>query len=272
MSLRAWGSVFAAALLCALLPGCKVSDLVGPQGPSPFTVSPSPLAQTLVSGMGDVVTVGLHVTSADSSGQDVPWVARVQNGGPWIALGSTGGTAPGIVTLTLSPGDTAPGDYSATLVFEDRTGAAVTHVPVRLQLVSSSNAARTAGCVVLKVPADATVSGSITSDCMSTTQPSRYTRVFQFDGASGDTVTLSASSPDLGPRISLFAPNDWPGGSTIALVKDCNGSGTGTQACLTDFVLPETGTYTVEIWPWEMNWGGSFAFKVDERGAAAGGG
>ncbi len=268
---RALAPLLAAGLiLTGALSGCRVGDLVSAL-PSADTldVTPSPLDQTMVSGMGDVIDAELEVTPADT-GTQVPWVASVVGGGSWLALGTGGGEAPATLMLSLQPGHMSAGRYDATIAFDDSASHVEARVPVHLDLVSPSNAPRTAGCVVLTLLPGTSVTGQITSDCMSTTQPARYARVFQFDGLAGDTVTLSASSSDLGPRISLFAPGDWPGGSTLALVKDCNGSGTGMQACLQDFVLPQDGTYSVEIWPWEMDWPGSFTFNLVERGPRSG--
>jgi hypothetical protein len=137
--------------------------------------------------------------------------------------------------LTANPTGLADGLYSDTVVLE-ASGAAGSpdRIPVAFLIY----------CPVTPITPDTVVAGSLASgDCLARHRPSGNADFYGFAGNAGDTVTATLSvggGASADPFLFLLGP----AGGVLISNDDCVPS--TRNSCVTGFVLPATGGYTLE--------------------------
>jgi hypothetical protein len=137
--------------------------------------------------------------------------------------------------LTANPTGLADGLYSDTVVLE-ASGAAGSpdRIPVAFRIY----------CPVTAITPDTVVAGSLASgDCLARHRPSGNADFYGFSGNAGDTVTATLSvggGASADPFLFLLGP----AGGVLISNDDCVPS--TRNSCVTGFVLPATGGYTLE--------------------------
>jgi uncharacterized protein YjdB len=139
------------------------------------------------------------------------------------------------LTLSANPTGLADGLYSDTVVL-DAAGAAGSPDTIRVTFRIY--------CPVTAITPDAVVAGSLASgDCLARHRPSGNADFYGFSGNAGDTITTTLSvggGAGLDPFLFLLGPT----GAVLISNDDC--SPTTRNSCITGFVLPATGSYTLE--------------------------
>lgn len=179
---------------------------------------------------GDVVTIELtspdfdaYLSLQDSSGDEIAsdddsagnLNARIASfalpadGTYTIVAGSYGGGISGAYTISLSSGD-------ATAVPTEET--------------ATPEVTATATATATEPVANGGTAGTLTNDLLSAS--------YTFEGSSGDTVTITLTSPDFDSYLILQGPD----GRSVAEDDDSAGN---LNSTIQNFSLPEDGTYTI---------------------------
>jgi hypothetical protein len=139
------------------------------------------------------------------------------------------------LTLSANPTGLPDGFYSDTVVLE-ASGAAGSpdRIPVAFLIY----------CPVTPITPDAVVTGSLASDdCLPRHRPSGNADFYGFAGNTGDTITATLSVGG-GASADPFLFMVGPAGAVLISNDDC--APTTRNSCITGFVLPATGSYTLE--------------------------
>src|SRR5439155_3739403 len=215
----------------------------GVEGTTTATVAP-PVLEAEVAVFADSAVRGstnlVPATRLVRNGGSVPLgaKARLARGSSWLSVN------PDTVTLlaaeskslqlVANPTGLADGVYRDTVVL-DAAGAAGS--PKRIPVAFSIY------CPVTTITPDAVVAGSLASDdCLAQHRPSGNADFYRFAGNAGDTVTarLIGGGAGLDPFLFLLGP----AGAVLVSNDDCGP--TTRNSCITEFVLPTTGSYTLE--------------------------
>ena len=133
----------AAALLIGFVSACRLGDLISPAPPlAQLAVSPTNVVDS--ASAGSVVAHTANLTVANAGPGSLSWVVRAAQRSAWLALGSTRGTAPDTVTVTLSPAGLPVGTYTDTLIVTSDLAATPVRVPVQFAIVPSGTATQLA--------------------------------------------------------------------------------------------------------------------------------
>lgn len=139
--------------------------------------------------------------------------------------------------LEANPSGLGEGFYPDTVVIES-AGAAGSpkRIPVAFRIQ----------CPSALIAPDALVAGSFaTDDCLARNRPSGNADFYRFAGNAGDTVTATLSvGSGSGADPYLFLLN--AAGTAVASNDDCPPPPATRNSCITGFVLPVTGVYTLE--------------------------
>ena len=135
--------------------------------------------------------------------------------------------------LSANPTGLADGVYRDTVVIA-ASGAAGSpdSIPVAFSIY----------CPVTPITPDAVLAGSLTSDdCLPQHRPSGTADFYGFTGTAGDTIAVTMSAGgSVDPFLFLLGPT----GAVLISNDDC--SAATRNSCITEFVLPTTGSYTLE--------------------------
>lgn len=137
--------------------------------------------------------------------------------------------------LSANPTGLSDGVYRDTVVLE-ASGAAGSPDSVAVEFRIF--------CPVAPITPDALVAGTLAADdCLASHRPTGNADFYGFTGNAGDTVTATlsvAGGASADPFLFLLSP----AGAVLMSNDDC--SATTRNSCVTEFVLPATGSYTLE--------------------------
>ena len=208
-------AVAAAALLT--LSACRLGDLVSPAPPlAQLAVSPTNVVDS--ASAGSVVARTANLTVANAGPGALSWVVATAHGSTWLTLGSTRGTGPDSVTVTLSPAGLLVGTYTDTLIVTSDLAATSVSVPVEFAIVPSGTAS--SGTL------------TVTTSTTGSNLPSGYT--VTVDGGAGQAIGISGSV-----TFTTLAA----GSHSVALTNvagNCTVSGSNPQTV----TVPSGGTAT----------------------------
>ena len=266
-----------------LLVHCGVGDLVNPGEGGRLAVSTPSLAEAAAVGSQALRTVTVDITSA--SGRAVGWSAQRAQGGAWLAFTPTAGTVPSTVTVTFDPDGLAVGEFRDTIVVRaDGSDAEPLRVPVAFTIEE---------CALSPVTAGGGDAGTLSAvDCGAPNRADHFARVYAFDGAAGDSVTVVLSSAAFDPYLVIATPEE---AAPVAVAQHTGGHGernasgdwrlengdlqsavraavplveasdcpfSPDDACLVHVLLPEDGTYLIEVTTEQPGETGAYTLSV----------
>jgi subtilisin len=200
------------------------------------------------------VTTPVEVRNVGASGT-ISWTAADDQA--WIAVDPTSGSAsdvtPGVLDVTVDPAGLALGIHTG---FVTVTGDAVNSpVQVRVRLA-----------VAERVPLDA---GVTTPGVLPLGERLRYV----LDGTAGQSIDvallrdLDHPQPLEDPFLRIYMPD---GETLLDFNDDARPAGLERQSLLYSVVLPEDGTYVIEVGAWEDGSEGGFLLKARPAGPILG--
>ncbi len=265
---------------------CGIGDLVNPGEGGRLAVSNGSLAQTAAVGSRALRSVTVDVTSA--SGRSVGWSAVRAQSEPWLSLTPTAGTVPSTVTITFDPAGLAVGEFRDTILLRaDGSDAEPLRVPVTFTIED---------CALSPVtPGGGGDAGTLSAaDCGAPNRADHFARVYAFDAAAGDSITVVLSSAAFDPYLVIATPDeaaavaaaigegrlengDWRGTddafsnpqspisnlqSAVPLIESADCPFSPDDACLVNVLLPEDGTYLIEVTTEQPGETGDFMLSV----------
>ncbi|PYO11820.1 MAG: hypothetical protein DMD31_17805, partial [Gemmatimonadetes bacterium] len=201
-----------------------------------------PLTASLIVTPGQVIDSAATGSTAQptrtlaisSNGQGaVIWAAQRAHGAAWLSFSITSGTTPTALSLSFTPASLSPGVYRDTVVLAPTVvPAEATRVPVEFRIQP---------CTVTPISLDVLVNDSLrTTDC------SAPHGTGQFASAFGVVLALDSSPSSAAP--------------VLARSPDCPLA--RQSACMVYRLLPQTGTYVVELASAATGQTGKFAVSV----------
>ncbi len=105
---------------------------------STFSVSPGSLSFNYAAGSSTLPANQSLTVSSSGSPISFTAAAATVSGGGWLAVSPSGGTTPGTLTVSVTPGALAAGTYSGSVTVTPGGGLPVTTIPVTLTVTSTA--------------------------------------------------------------------------------------------------------------------------------------
>ncbi len=157
---------------------------------------------------------------------------------------NSGGSGNPLINYTAVSG----GTY--TVEVTSATNNAVGNFSITLTITTPT----TNACTPTAIAAGQTLSGSLTSNCLSGQRPGRYAQLYTFSASTGQNIQVAVSSGAFDGYAYLISP----GGAVVAEDDDAGGN----HNPLITYAAATSGTYTVEVTSYTAGATGAFTITL----------
>ena len=242
-----------AGLLTVLLPATLATcrdQLVNPPPTASLIVTPGQVIDSAATGSTAQPTRTLAISSTGQGA--VIWAAQRAHGAAWLSFDITSGTTPTALSLSFNPASLSPGVYRDTVVLAPTVvPGEATRVPVEFRIQP---------CTVTPISLDVLVNDSLrTTDCAAPHGTGQFARLYSFHASAGDSVSVYTSASAFGVVLALDSS---PSSAAPVLARSADCPLARQSACMVYRLLPQTGTYVVELASAATGQTGKFAVSV----------
>ena len=237
---------------------CRLDQLISPPPAGTLVVSSGEIVDSAA--VGSMLPRALTLSLSNPGERQQSWSATHAQGGTWLELDPTSGTAPSSLTVTLDPAGLSRRVYRDTIVFAGGSGETE---PTRVPVQFTSHA-----CLSKPLAKDTVIVDSLTTaDCVAPHRADHYARVIRFDANQGDSVSVWMESGDFDSYLVLDSVAQ---GTASALAESGSCQGEAGNPCLRYVLLPASGSYFIEATTSEGRYTGAFTLEIRPPRAPSG--